>query len=228
MTLNIKTKQLELLLNDFELLSETAIRQMEIAHELLYDNTKKELHQEAKANELILDRLEIKVREEVVFTIFQFNPIASDLRKIVTYQDVTTNLERVGDMLLKTIRFIREIDFKAPEFTIVYQKIDEMMKYASAMLRDAVNSFLKEDSKLAYQVIKEDDKVDNLFREIAKELQEAFANKHLTKKQVESIINANAIAYNLERIGDSATNVAEAAIYLTDGQDIRHFDKLNK
>ena len=225
MTSNIKSKQLELLLNDFELLSKTAMIQMQIASKLLHDNTIESLYEEAESNEIIMDRLEIKVREEVVFTIFQFNPIAADLRKIITYQDVTTNLERVGDILLNIIHFLRETNLAAPEFETIHKKIDKMMKYASEMLRNAIFSFSNEDSHTAYQVIEEDDKVDRLFHEIALSLQDAFTGKPLSKAEVQSIINANAISYNLERIGDSSTNIAEAAIYLTEGKDIRHGNK---
>ncbi len=225
MTSNIKSKQLELLLNDFELLSKTAMIQMQIAHKLLHDNTIESLYEEAESNEIIMDRLEIKVREEVVFTIFQFNPIAADLRKIISYQDVTTNLERVGDILLNIIHFLRETDLKAPEFKTIHKKIGKMMEYASEMLRNAIFSFSNEDSHVAYKVIEEDDKVDTLFHEIAVSLQEAFANRPLSMSEVQSIINANAISYNLERIGDSSTNIAESAIYLTDGKDIRHGNK---
>ncbi|MBB4037493.1 phosphate transport system protein [Dysgonomonas hofstadii] len=225
MTSNIKSKQLELLLNDFELLSKTAMIQMQIAHKLLHDNKIVSLYEEAESNEIIMDRLEIKVREEVVFTIFQFNPIAADLRKIITYQDVTTNLERVGDMLLNIIHFLRETNLAAPEFENICKKIDKMMQYAGEMLRNAIFSFSNEDSHTAYQVIEDDDKVDRLFHEIALSLQDAFTGKPLSKAEVQSIINANAISYNLERIGDSATNIAEAAIYLTEGKDIRHGNK---
>ena len=225
MTSNIKSKQLELLLNDFELLSKTAMIQMQIAGKLLHDNKIDSLYEEAESNEIIMDRLEVKVREEVVFTIFQFNPIAADLRKIITYQDVTTNLERIGDILLNIIHFLRETNLAVPEFGNIHKKIDKMMGYASEMLRNAIFSFSNEDSHMAYQVIEDDDKVDTLFHEIALSLQEVFANRPLSKAEVQSIINANAISYNLERIGDSSTNIAEAAIYLTEGKDIRHGNK---
>ena len=199
--------------------------QMQIASKLLHDNTIESLYEEAESNEIIMDRLEIKVREEVVFTIFQFNPIAADLRKIITYKDVTTNLERVGDILLNIIHFLRETNLAAPEFETIHKKINKMMQYASEMLRNAIFSFSNEDSHTAYQVIEDDDKVDRLFHEIALSLQEAFTGKPLSKAEVQSIINANAISYNLERIGDSATNISEAAIYLTEGKDIRHGNK---
>lgn len=225
MTTNIKAKQLELLLHDFELLSRTAMIQMQIAMKLLEDNSIESLYEEAESNEIILDRLEVKVREEVVFTIFQFNPVAADLRKIITYQDLTTNLERIGDILLNVIHFLKKTNLSLPEFETIKKLIHKMMGYASEMLRSAVFSFSNEDSKLAYQVIKDDDKVDELFRQIALSLQEAFENRKLNKKEIQSVINVNAIAYNLERIGDSATNIAESAIYLTEGRDIRHGNK---
>lgn len=225
MTTNIKLKQLELLLNDFELLSKTALIQMQIATKLLEDNTIESLYEEAESNEIIMDRLEIKVREEVVFTIFQFNPIAADLRKIVTYQDITTNLERVGDMLLNIIHFLKKTDLSTPHFEGIKRLIAKMMKYSGEMLRNAVFSFSNEDAHTAYQVIEEDDKVDELFRQISLSLQETLSGKALDKPEIQSIIQINAISHNLERIGDSATNIAEATIYLTEGKDIRHGNK---
>ncbi|MDR1883439.1 MAG: phosphate signaling complex protein PhoU [Prevotella sp.] len=225
MTTNIKAKQLELLLHDFELLSKTAMIQMQITTRLLNDNTIESLYEEAEANEIILDRLEIKIREEVVFTIFQFNPVAADLRKIITYQDLTTNLERIGDMLLNIIHFLRKIDLSDPHFDEIRKIIGKMVQYTGEMLRNAIFSFSNEDSHIAYQVIEDDDKVDELYHQTSVSLQETFADKKLSKKEIQNMINVNSISHNLERIGDSATNIAEAAIYLTEGKDVRHGNK---
>lgn len=225
MTTDIKSKQLELLLNDFELLSKTALLQFQITNKLLHDNKIDELYEEAEANEIIMDRLEIKVREEVVFSIFQFNPKAADLRRIITYQDITTNLERIGDMLLNIIHFLRKIDLSLPQFESIEKKIHLMVKYVGEMLRNAIFSFSNQDSIMAYRTIKEDDKVDEIFHQINVSLQEVFENKQLSKEEIKNIININSISHNLERVGDSATNIAEATIYLTEGKDIRHGNK---
>lgn len=225
MTTNIKLKQLELLLNDFELLSKTALVQMQITTKLLNDNTIESLYEEAESNEIIMDRLEIKVREEVVFTIFQFNPVAADLRKIITYQDITTNLERIGDMLLNVIHFLKKTDLSTPHFEPIKKMISKMVQYTGEMLRNTIFSFSNEDSHTAYEVIAEDDKVDELFHQISLSLQEIYADKKLNKEDIRNMINVNAISHNLERIGDSATNIAEATIYLTEGKDIRHGNK---
>lgn len=222
MTTNIKLKQLELLLNDFELLSKTALLQLQITNKLLEDNTIEALYQEAESNEIIMDRLEVKVREEVVFSIFQFNPKAADLRKIITYQDITTNLERVGDMLLNIIHFLRKTNLAHTEFDAINKLIRKMIKYVGEMLRNAIFSFSNQDSRMAYEVIKEDDKVDEIYHQINLCLQETFADRQLSKDEIKNIVHINAISHNLERIGDSATNIAEATIYLTEGKDIRH------
>ena len=222
MTINMKRKQLKLLLNDFELLSKTALTQMQILTKLFEDNTIDILYEEVEQNEIMLDRLEIKVREEVVFTILQFNPIASDLRKIITYQDVTTNLERVGDMILNIIHYVKDPEFKLSAFTEEKNILQKMLKEVNGMLQDAIYSFVNEDTELAYKTIKHDDKVDKMFHQVNKDLTVKHAGKTLKEEDIKALINFSSIAQNFERIGDSATNIAEAAIYLTDGKDIRH------
>lgn len=221
----IKTRQWELLLNDFELLAKTALMQLQIAGRLLEDPATGHLYDEAESNEIILDRLEIKVREEAVFTIFQFNPKAADLRRIITCQEVTTNLERIGDMLLNIIHFLRQTDFPPPDFTEIKEAINTMAEVVGGMLRNAVFSFSNEDSHLARKVIGEDDRADELFRRINLYLQEKFEGRRLGKSEIRNLLHTNAISHNLERIGDSSTNIAEATIYLAEGKDIRHGNK---
>ncbi|MDR0429008.1 MAG: hypothetical protein LBH58_00825 [Tannerellaceae bacterium] len=225
MTTNIKERQWELLLNDFELLAKTALLQLRITTKLLENNTLETLFEEAGANEIIIDRLEIKIREEIVFTIFQFNPKATDLRKIITYQDITTNLERVGDMLLNIIHFLQDANLAQPGFESIKKKIAQMITCVGHMLRDAILSFSNEDNAMAYKVIAEDDEIDDLFHQISLYLQEEFSDRCLSKSEIRNMIQVNAIAHNLERIGDNATNIAEATIYLTEGKDIRHGNK---
>lgn len=225
MTTNIKSKQLDILLNEFQLLSKTTLTQLQLVSKLMQDNTIEPLYDEVEANEIIIDRLEIKIREEVVFTIFKFNPVAADLRQIIAYQDLTTNLERVGDMLLNIIHCLKVTDFKANDLDGIRKTLIKMMGYATEMTRDAILAFSNHDAQVAYNVIKEDDKVDELFHQLKVTLQDKYSDKQLNKEDVKNIINISAISQNLERIGDSATNIAEAAIYIADGKDIRHGNK---
>ncbi len=225
MTANIKAKQLEILLHEFQLLSKTTLTQLQLVSKLLQDGSIESLHNEVEANEIIIDRLELKIREEVVFSIFKFNPVAADLRQIVGYQDMTTNLERVGDMLLNIVHGLKTVDLSTTEMEVIRKTLIKMMSYVTEMTRDAIISFSNQDALIAYKVIKEDDKVDALFHQLKVTLQERYADKQLKKEDIAHIINISAISHNLERIGDSATNIAEAAIFITEGKDIKHGNK---
>lgn len=226
MTTNIKSKQLGILLNEFELISKTALTQIQVVNKIMQDyKLADSLYEEVKTNEMIIDRLEIKIREEVVFSIFQFTPIASELRMIIAYLEIATNLERVGDMLLNITQFVRETDLSSNTLHGIKDKMSKMLTYSHEMLRDAILSFSNEDSKTAYKVIENDDKVDELFHQIKLSLQEIYSKKQNTPDDIRCLINIDSIAHNIERIGDSATNIAEAAIYLAEGKDIRHGNK---
>jgi phosphate transport system protein len=78
---------------------------------------------------------------------------------------------------------------------------------------------------MAYDTILMDDKVDKLERKIEKKLAEDFSNKVLDKQTLVNIMNLNSISYFLERIGDKAVDIAESAVFLIEGKDIRH-DKI--
>ena len=110
------------------------------------------------------------------------------------------------------------------QFAEVKKGIAKMLKYTSEMLQNAIISFSNEDSKLAYEVLKEDDKVDELYHQLKNWLQKEFAGKQVTEEDLRAIVNIETITHNLGRIGDSATNIAESTIYMTDGKDIRHAD----
>lgn len=219
---SIKLKQLKILLNDFELLSRTALTQLRIASKLMKDNTTETLYEEIETNENIIDRLEITIREEAVYAIFQFTPKASDLRLIITYQEITTNLERVGDMVLNIVHLLKEIHLDLPRFVEFKELLQKMLDYASDMIHHAISSFSNGDAQAAYGVIKKDDEVDELFFQINKLLETSLQGIALNRDEIANVIGINSISQNLERIGDSATNIAEATIYLTEGKDIRH------
>lgn len=217
-----KKNELRILSNDFELMCSTALTQVKISYNLLQNNDLQTLYEEAEANEIILDRLEVKIREEVVFAIFKFTPRAVDLRLIITYQDITTNIERVGDILLNVIHYLRRTNLNHKDFVQAKTMLETMFQIAENMLRNAIFAFTGEDSTAAYNVIKQDDEVDELFHQLGEMLETKFADKTLDREQIRNVINIKSMSYNIERIGDSATNIAEAVIYLTEGRDIRH------
>lgn len=224
----IKDQQLQILLKEFELISKNVLLQLAILKELVDEPDTDELFEEAKNNEIIIDRLEVKIREEVAFTIFKFFPVAEDLRRIIAYQDLTTNLERIGDMVLNITRYVREIKLNRPEMREVREIVVKMLDDVTLLIRNAILSFTNEQLEVAYEVIEGDDEIDNQYFLIRNLLKNRYAHKELSPEEIQEMIDIESIAHNLERCGDSATNIAESTIYLVKGRDIRHEEDFEK
>jgi phosphate transport system protein len=138
---------------------------------------------------------------------------------------MTISIERVGDLIENISQALREIDFDVPGFESYRKPVDKMFTQTDKMLRKAVFAYSGLSNEMAYDTILMDDKVDKLERKIEKKLAEDFSNKVLDKQTLVNIMNLNSISYFLERIGDKAVDIAESAVFLIEGKDIRH-DKI--
>ena len=217
----IKEVQLQILRNQFELISKNTILQLSILKQLFDEPKSQVLYEEALSNEIIIDRLEVKIREEVAFSIFKFSPVAEDLRRIIAYQDLTTNLERIGDMTLNIIRFVRELPMSDARLHEVRGLIIQMTEHVTQMVRNAVVSFTNESYETAVEVISSDEVMDEMYHSLKALLCKLFSH---VEGEVQMLLNLEGVGHNLERCGDSATNIAESTIYLVKGSDIRHLN----
>jgi phosphate transport system protein len=144
-------------------------------------------------------------------------PLASDLRTIIAGLKINNDLERIGDQACNISQNTMDL-LKAPK-----QKLPEglprMAELAGAMVREALDSFVQQNLKLADEVMAKEVKVDALKDEIFDEqLKEMSANPATVRRGLDMIL----IARNLEKIGDHATNIAEDVIFMVKGKDIRH------
>jgi len=130
---------------------------------------------------------------------------------------INTDLERVGDLAVN----IAEAGKRYITHPPVKQLIDipKMGDIAQTMLRDALDAFVKRDTRLAQQVLNEDDRLDALKTQVFRDLL-----SHMLKDQttVEPAIDLILVSRHLERIGDHATNVAEDVIFMVSALDVRH------
>lgn len=225
--LGIKDKYLDQLHSDFQLLSEIVLTQMIKAEELVYDNHNKDLVDILKTNEKLINSLDITIKEKVINAIMLFTPRASDLRRLMAYHDMTISMERVGDLIENISLALKEIDFSIQGFDIYKKLLGKMFTQTDKMLRKAVFAFSGVSHEMAYDTILMDDKVDKLERKIERKLAEDFNNQVLNTQTLVNMMNLNSISYYLERIGDKAVDIAESAVYLIEGKDIRH-DKFVK
>jgi len=182
-----------------------------------------ELARKVRAGDDELDHLEVLIDDEGVRYMSLRNPIATDLRLVVVGMKAGSDLERVGDeannIAKRAIRLAAEPPLKE------YVDIPRMAEIAQQMLRDALDCFLQHDNEKALAVIRRDEEVDALNKQISRELAGFMVENPAT---ISRALELMFIAKSIERIADHATNIAEEMVYLAKGEDIRHNDELKK
>jgi phosphate transport system protein len=166
--------------------------------------------------DLRIDDMQRKIDEMCVSIIARRQPMASDLRSIVTAIHVANDLERVGDMAKQLAR--RSLKLESinlqPSF---YNGVKNMTSLVLRQLKDALDSYANRDDAAAVEVCNRDDDVDamhtSLFRELLTYMLEDPRN-------ITTCTHLLFCAKNLERIGDHATNIAERAYYLQTGKQL--------
>lgn len=207
--------------SDFQLLSMVVLKQLHLCHELLEGKTERDILSEVVANEGIIDSLEVKLRSEVISTIVLHSPRAIDLRKIIAYYDITAYMERIGDLLLNVSEHLNKTEKKGVIFVGSKSIIEKLFSAVELMTQNAIFAFACEDNVLAHKTISDDDNADDLNEELMAYLAQPF-DRVLSSGELSDLLQLGALAYNLERIGDNATNIAESAIYIIEGKDIKH------
>jgi phosphate transport system protein len=138
---------------------------------------------------------------------------------ITTGLKITTDLERIGDNAVNICE--RTLELREGLEVNGIGGITQMAEIAQSMVRDSLEAFTRKDVALAKAAIARDDEVDNLDREIYKNLP-----RHMAENP-EAIPRDTAVLFIskfLERIADHATNVAEMVVFMVEGHTIRHMD----
>ena len=164
-----------------------------------------------------INRLEREIDQMALDLLAMEQPMAIDLRFILSVIRINADLERVGDQAVNIAIRVREMG----AFANIDLPVDipKLASLASAMVRKALQAFIEADADLAESVLLLDDQVD--------EMNDAafYALSTLIKEKPEltpQSLNALIIARNLERVGDHATNIAEDVIFWVRGADVRH------
>ena len=164
-----------------------------------------------------LNRLHIEIDNRCFTLLALYQPMAADLRTIVSAVKINTDLERVGDLAVNIAEAARRYASHAPVKRLI--DIPRMASIAQNMLRDALDAFVRRDLDLARTVLNEDDKLDALKTQIFLELLTYMLQDPAT---IEPALDLILVSRHLERIGDHATNVAEDVIFIVSARDVRH------
>ncbi len=163
-----------------------------------------------------IDQFEIEV-DDIALHLLTKAPLATDLRFITVAMKISQNLERVGDEACSIAR--RAHDLNAEPQLKPYIDLPRMAQMALEMLRDALTAFVERKPELARTVIPRDKEVDDLNRQLHRELSSYMVERPTT---ITRCLHLMVISKCLERIADHATNIAEEVVYLFEAKDIRH------
>ena len=174
-----------------------------------------------KKNEKDIDKYEIRISEKVINTIVLYNPLASDLRKIIAVYNMTLNIERIGDLILNIIKSARSIG-NAKLFEKSRNSLYKILKYSTNLVQNAILSFINSDLAAAIETIKMDKFDDELNQLILEKAVKKGKSTSDIEKLLLSFVSLRSIVSNIERIADHAVNIAEATVYALEGSDVRH------
>lgn len=159
-----------------------------------------------------IDQKERDIETLCMKLILQQQPVAKDLRVISSALKMISDMERIGDQasdIAEIVCFVNQSSIGSKVH------IADMARATINMVTDSVESFVKNDIDLAYEVIKHDDVVDDLFIKVKNEL---ISGVKEGANDAEALIDLLMIAKYFERIGDHAENIAEWVIYSMTGK----------
>ena len=169
------------------------------------------------ANDEVIDRIEVEIEEEAIQLFALQQPVAVDLRLLISCLKMNNDLERIGDHAVNIAECAERISATKPLKPFI--DIPSMGEVAMAMLKNALDSFVNRDVELARAVIRKDDVLDDKNKSIIRELLTYMAESpSLISYSLECI----SVSKNLERVGDLATNIAEDTIYLAQAKLVKH------
>ncbi len=201
-------------------LSEVAARAESAVHLAFsaVDGNSVEVAQQVIHDDFGIDEMEVKIEEECLKILALYQPVASDLRLVITILKVNNELERVGDLAVNIAERVtdmaryRDAEIEKPDFR-------DMVYKACEMLGMALDSLTMHEVTTAARVIDSDDAVDQIHRRNYDLVRDSML-RH--PDQAGFYLNWLTVSRCLERIADIATNIAEDVIYLESGRIIRH------
>ena len=164
-----------------------------------------------------IDRLDSEIEERCIKILALRQPTAIDLRFITTAIKITGHLERIGDMAVniaeKALQLIEEPQLKP------YIDLPRMAQLVGDMIRNSLDSFIRGDLKLADQVRRTEQAVDDLNEQIFRELLTFMMED---SKSIHRSLMIMQVSKNLERIADHAKGIADMVTYMVTGECVRH------
>lgn len=164
-----------------------------------------------------VDQMEIQIDEMVTSLIVREQPVARDMRLVVSAIKISTDLERMGDLAVHIAERALSLMTQPPLPEAV--NFGEIANLVESMVLGSLESFVKRDPQIAREILESDNAVDKARNTIQRQLTELMQRDTTT---ICRALDYLIVTRKLERIGDHATNIAEDVIFLAQGVDVRH------
>ncbi len=159
-----------------------------------------------------INSMERRIEGMCMKLLLRQQPVAKDLRQISSALKMISDLERIGDQALDIAEIARFINVENTEKN---QHLENMAQSTTKMLNKAIDAFVKKDLQMAYEVMKFDDIVDDLFALLKQEVIRGISEQHEDGEYLADMLMA---AKYFERIGDHTVNLAEWVVYSIQGK----------
>ncbi|HVO75909.1 MAG TPA: phosphate signaling complex protein PhoU [Ignavibacteriaceae bacterium] len=182
-----------------------------------------ELCKGMKAKDLEIDEYDNLIQSQGENILALFQPVAVDLRFIISALMINNQLERCGDIAVNISQRVKKVGNQHP--LVIESHIIEMGRKAKEMLKNAIDSFIHNDTALANEVRKNDEEVDKLNKEIFRFL---IAKMRSSPELIEPSAHLIVLTRHIERLADHSTNIAENLVFYVDAKIVTHQWKLSK
>jgi phosphate transport system protein len=172
-----------------------------------------------------IDIAEVRLEEQCLAFLALQQPVARDLRTMVTIIKINDDLERIGDLAVHIIERMPELGQEVME----RYEFEKMGMMTAGMVKKAIDAFITRDRLLADKVCDMDEEVDTMHRFVFKKVSDAMKACNSDTEQLLAVLS---VSRYIERMADHATRIAREVIYLVTGEIVRHsednFEKLIK
>ena len=170
--------------------------------------------QEIVNNDEQVNYIRYEIEAECLRVLATQNPMASDLRRVVSAMHISNELERIGDHAAGIARLVARMEGEDEIDSL--HKLPKMAKRAREMLNESIQAFVSNDAEAAEAMLHRDDKLDKQYNKLVRESLEAMRDDDYIRRATYLIW----VGHNLERIGDRAINIAERVIFMSTGEYI--------
>jgi len=175
----------------------------------------KELAKEVRKDDAEVDAIQLRIEDDAAIVIATQQPVARDLREMVTIFKLTSNIERVGDHAVHLAKAAKKLIKLGDSPFRAQAHLEKMAEIGQAMLRSAISAFMSQDVKAARAAAAMDHDIDAEHKALTEDIIKVIQkNPELIKGGLQVLHTSN----QLERLGDHITNICEAIVYMIEGK----------